>query len=86
MRVYGPDGRVWTIGRRPNPPRAFAVLIPGTQWLVEAKAGDEVRRWRARSRRAAGQLVVDLALALRTGAEGPSGELPLDDPGTVQDA
>jgi len=80
MRVHGPDGRVWVIARRPQPPRVLATLMPGTQWLVEARAADEVRRWEARSRRAAGQLVVDIALALRTGAEGPAGEQPLEDP------
>lgn len=80
MRVHGPDGRVWVIARRPHPQRALAALMPGTRWLVEARTADEVRHWEARSRRAAGQLVIDVALALRTGAEGPAGELPLEDP------
>jgi hypothetical protein len=81
MRVYGPDGRVWTVARRPDPPRPLGALLPGGRWLVEATTEDEVRRWGAGSRRAASVLVEEVALALRTGAESPAGELAADHQG-----
>jgi hypothetical protein len=80
MRVHGPDGRVWSVARRTDPPRAFGALLPGGRWLVEATTDDEVRRWEAASRRDAAQLVDLVALALRTGAESPAGELPATKP------
>ena len=40
---------------------------------------DEVRRWAVSSRRAAATTVTDVALALRTGAEGPPGEVLPED-------
>jgi hypothetical protein len=76
MRVHGPDGRVWSVARRTDPPRALGSLLPGGRWVVEATTDDEVRRWEAASRRDAAQLVDEVALALRTGAESPAGELP----------
>jgi hypothetical protein len=76
MRVHGPDGRVWSVARRTDPPRALGALLPGGRWIVEATTDDEVRRWEAASRRDAAQLVDLVALALRTGAESPAGELP----------
>jgi hypothetical protein len=79
MRVHGPDGRVWKVLRRPDPPRMLGTLLPGGRWVVEAATTDEVRRWEGGSRRAAAQLVEEVALALRTGAESPAGELPVDD-------
>jgi hypothetical protein len=75
MRVHGPDGRVWAVARRPDPPRPLAALLPGGRWVVEATTEGEVRRWGAGSRRAASVLVEEVALALRTGAERPAGEL-----------
>jgi hypothetical protein len=79
VRAHGPDGRVWTVARRPDPPRVLGRLLPGSRWLVEATTEDEVRRWSAASGRAAASLVTEVALALRTGAEGPAGELPADE-------
>jgi hypothetical protein len=79
MRVHGPDGRVWTVARRTDPPKALGALFPNARWVVEATTDDEVRRWEAGSRRDAVQLVDDVALALRTGAESPAGELPRED-------
>jgi hypothetical protein len=79
MRVHGPDGRVWTVVRRTDPPRALGAVLPGSRWIVEATTDDEVRRWEAASRRAAAQLVDEVALALRTGADSPAGELPVRD-------
>lgn len=86
VKVFGPDGRQWTISRRPDPPGFLRSVLPGP-WLVEAGAPDETRRWRAPSRHAARDLVVEVALALRTGVEGPAGELSPDEPsnGTAHD-
>lgn len=82
MTVYGPDGRMWTIGRGPEAAGLAARLTPGP-WIVQAVASDdEVRRWRTDGRRSAAALVVEVALALRTGAEGPPGELPPERPAT----
>lgn len=75
MRVFGPDGREWVIARRPVS-SGVTSLLPGGGWIVQATAGDEIRRWQAASRRAAGHLADEVALALRTGASGPAGELP----------
>lgn len=79
MKAYGPDGRAWSIVRRTDPPGVLQGILPGSNWVVEATASDEVRRWRTSSRRAARALVVEVALALRTGGEGPPGELAVDD-------
>jgi hypothetical protein len=76
MIVHGPDGRVWEISRRPEPPRPLARLLPGSTWQVEARTDDEVRRWEGGTRREAAGMVDEVALALRTGAAGPGGELP----------
>jgi hypothetical protein len=81
VRVHGPDGRIWAVARRPDPPRPLGGLLPGSRWVVEATTDDEVRRWQATSRRDATQLVADIALALRTGAESPAGELPVSSSG-----
>jgi hypothetical protein len=78
VRAHGPDGRVWTVARRPDPPRPLGRLLPG-RWVVEARTEDEVRRWPAASGRAAANLATEVALALRTGSEGPPGELPPGD-------
>ncbi len=79
MKVYGPDGRVWVISRRATKPGPLASLRPGGRWVVEAETDNEIRRWEAASRHAAGVLVGEVALTLRTGAEGPAGELPPDE-------
>jgi hypothetical protein len=80
MIVHGPDGRVWEISRRPEPARPLARLMPGSTWQVEARTEDEVRRWDGGTRREAAGLVDEVALALRTGSPGPSGELPPEQP------
>lgn len=74
MKANGPDQRLWTITRRPEAPGALAGWLPGRTWLVEAVTDDEERCWQASSRRAAGRLMSDVALALRTGGPGPAGE------------
>ena len=79
MRVHGPDGRVWTVTRRPEPPGLVGLVLPRGRWVVEASTDDEVRRWAATSRWAASNLAGEVALALRIGAEGPAGELPASD-------
>ncbi len=76
--VHGPDGRVWRIGRRPDKPGAAGYLTPGA-WRVDAITGDERRRWIAAGWRASARLRDDVALALRTGSEGPAGEVAVTD-------
>ena len=78
MRVHGPDGRVWRIQRRPDKPSAGAYLTPGP-WRVDATTDDERRRWLASGWLASGRLRDDVALALRTGSEGPAGEVVVTD-------
>ena len=78
MRVHGPDGRVWRIQRRPDKPSAGAYLAPGP-WRVDATTDDERRRWIAPGWLASGRLRDDVALALRTGSEGPAGEVVVAD-------
>lgn len=77
MTVHGPDGRPWKVTRRPDPPRLAGWVLPGA-WQVIATAPDETRTWAAASRREARKLTAKVALALRTGAEGPPGELAPD--------
>ncbi len=81
IRVHGPDGRVWRIERRPDKPGAAGYLTPGP-WRVEATAEDERRRWVASGWRASAGLRADVALALRTGSEGPPGEVAVSDDAT----
>ena len=60
----------------------MAWVSPQSDWVVEAQAeDDERRRWPAAGRRAAAALTAQVGLALRTGAEGPAGELPPEPPG-----
>jgi hypothetical protein len=75
MTVFGPDGREWSIARRPGSAGSMPTILRGGTWIVEATASDETRRWSAASRRVASGLVTQIALALRTGADGPPGEL-----------
>jgi hypothetical protein len=81
VKVNGPDGRLWTVVRRTDPPSMVGSWLPGQRWLVEATADDERRVWVAASRGAARSMVTEVALALRTGAEGPPGEV---DPGSLE--
>lgn len=76
--VHGPDGRVWRIRRRPDRPGPAAYLAPGP-WRVDAETVGERRRWLASSVLGSGRLRDDVALALRTGSEGPAGEVAPDD-------
>ncbi len=76
--VHGPDGRVWEIRRRPDKPSLAGYLAPGP-WRVDATTDDERRRWIAAGWRASSRLREDVALALRTGSEGPAGEVAVTD-------
>lgn len=84
-RVHGPDGRVWEVRRRPAQPGASGYLGVGP-WIVEATTEGERRRWQSRSLAASSRLRDDIALALRTGAEGPSGEVPVPSDGAETEA
>ncbi len=76
--VHGPDGRVWEIRRRPAKPGVAAFVAPGA-WQVDATTDDEHRRWLASGPLAAGSLRDEVALALRTGSDGPPGEVAVTD-------
>jgi hypothetical protein len=78
ISVHGPDGRVWEVRRRPEQPGAAGYVGVGP-WLVEATTAGERRRWRSRNLIASSHLRDEVALALRTGAEGPAGEVPADE-------
>lgn len=82
ITVHGPDGRVWRIGRRPDRAGAAGYLTPGP-WRIEAVTDDERRRWLAGGFLSSSALRDDVALALRTGSEGPAGEVavPSGEPG-----
>jgi hypothetical protein len=86
VKVNGPDGRLWTVVRRTDPPSMVGSFLPGQRWLVEATAPDEQRVWIAASRGAARAMVAEVALALRTGAEGPPGEIDPRSPEVSADA
>lgn len=73
--VYAPDGRAWTVVRRAEGGGVVARLLRSGGWIIEASTEDppaETRHWRADSRQEANDVLDDVALALRTGAEGPN--------------
>lgn len=73
--VYAPDGRAWTVIRRAEGGSVVARLLRSSGWVIEAMTEDpppETRHWRADSRQEANDVLDDVALALRTGAEGPN--------------
>ena len=78
IEVHGPDGRVWRIRRRPGKPGIAGFLTPGP-WQIDAETDDERRRWLASGMRGSAGLRDDVALALRTGSEGPGGEVAVTD-------
>lgn len=82
IEVHGPDGRVWRIARRPDRSGVTGYLLPGA-WRIDAVTDDERRRWLAPGLLASGGLRDDVALALRTGSDGPTGEVAVtsDDTG-----
>lgn len=72
--VYGPDGRQWQVGRRLESASLVSRLLRRSRWVVEAQTdGDppETRHWYAARRSEADDLVQEIAMALRTGSEGP---------------
>jgi hypothetical protein len=72
--VYGPDGRQWTVTRRPLG-GVVARLLRNGGWVVEAVTEGppaETRQWHAERGGGAHDLVDQVALAIRTGAAGPA--------------
>lgn len=72
--VYAPDGRAWRILRAPRGETLSTRLLKSEGWRVRATTSgppEETREWHAASRGEATRLVDEIALALRTGAEGP---------------
>lgn len=72
--VFGPDGRKWQVVRRAEGDSPLARLLRRSRWVIEATTEDEpaeTRHWYAGRRSEADRLVTDVAMALRTGAEGP---------------
>lgn len=73
-QVYAPDGRAWIVTRRPRGDALVTRLLRSEGWVVEASTAGppaERRLWHADGGPEAGRLVDAVALALRTGAEGP---------------
>lgn len=79
--VFGPDGRSWEVTRRPEADGLIGRLSPRSRWVVEAATEGppaETRQWYAERRSAADDLVETVAMALRTGSEGPPEPLGQD--------
>lgn len=72
--VFGPDGREWQVTRRLEGAPLTARLLRRARWVVEATTESEpseTRHWYANKRSQADDLVREVAMALRTGTEGP---------------
>lgn len=72
--VYAPDGRPWQVVRRVESGGLLGRLTGRSRWIVEATTPGppaESRHWYADRKAAANELVETVAMALRTGAEGP---------------
>lgn len=72
--VYGPDGRQWVVTRRPESKSLLSRLLGRSRWVVEATTTEEpseTRHWYADRKSEANELVEVVAMALRTGSEGP---------------
>lgn len=72
--VFGPDGREWQITRRVEEGPLTNRLLGRSRWVIEAvTTGEpaESRHWYADRRSQADEVVREVAMALRTGAEGP---------------
>ena len=72
--VFGPDERRWEVTRRVEGGSLSARLLRRSRWVIEATTEDEpaeTRHWYAEKRSDAEELVREVAMALRTGAEGP---------------
>ncbi len=73
--VFGPDGRAWVVTRRVDGTGLAARVLHIGPWLVEATTDGppaEVRHWSAPNRVQAMALLEEVAMSLRTGAEGPN--------------
>lgn len=72
--VNAPDGRTWVVTRAREGDSVIARLSPRSRHIVRATTEGppaESRRWFAADGAEARRLVEEVALALRTGAEGP---------------
>lgn len=72
--MFGPDGRRWEVSRRVEADSLGARLLGRSRWVVEATTDEEpveTRHWYAEKRSGADDLVREVAMALRTGTEGP---------------
>ncbi|MBW3619215.1 MAG: hypothetical protein KY461_03145 [Actinobacteria bacterium] len=81
--MYTPDGRAWRIVRAPRGQALSTRLLRREGWRVRATTAgppEERREWHVASRADASSLVDEIALALRTGAEGPPEPAPTDTP------
>lgn len=73
-QVNAPDGRTWVVTRAREGESLFARLSPRGRHIVRARTEGppaETRRWYAANGAEARHLLEEVALALRTGAEGP---------------
>lgn len=71
--VNGPDGREWIVTRA-REGDGMAKLARRARYVIEARTAgppEEVRHWYADRRGDAARLVDEVAMALRTGGDGP---------------
>jgi hypothetical protein len=72
--VNGPDGREWVVTRFREGEGPLAKLSRRARYVVEARTEgppEDVRHWFAPKMADANRLVEEVAMALRTGSEGP---------------
>ena len=81
--MFAPDGRAWRVIRMPRGEALSTRLLRREGWQVRATTAgppEERREWQVGSRAEASELVEEVAMALRTGADGPTEAPPTETP------